>query len=119
MKSKELKSAVPYLSREDQELLCELGEITGRDGVAAALDMNIRHGLASALGDMSLAVQTLLMLMNRHRVQLPDTAMPTYNRLLETIATAATDGAAWVCRSHDFDQSALLALIPEPTARLQ
>lgn len=119
MKSEDLKAAVPHLSREEQDLLLDFGAVTGEDGVTAALDMDIRHGLAAALGDMGSAVQLLLMLMNRHQVRLPDTALPVYNRLLENIATAATTGASWVCRSHDFDQSALLALLPEPTARLQ
>lgn len=119
MKSEDLKAAVPYLSREEQDLLLDLGDATGGDGVTAALDMDIRHGLTSALGDMGSAVQMLLMLLNRHQVHLPDTALSTYNRLLENIATAATDGATWVCRSHDFDQSALLALMPESCPRLQ
>lgn len=119
MKSEDLRAAVPYLSQEEQELLLHLGEATGEDGVAVAMDMDIRHGLTSALGEMGNAVQMLLMLLNRHRIALPDTAMPAYDRLLESIATAATDGATWVCRSHDFDQSALLALMPEPSTRLQ
>lgn len=118
MKPEDMKAAVPYLSREEQDLLLDLGA-TGKDGVGAALDTDIRHGLSSALGNMGSAVQMLLMLLNRHGMLPPDTALPAYNRLLETLAAAATDGAAWVCRSHDFDQSALLALMPEPTGRLQ
>lgn len=119
MKPEDMKAAVPYLSREEQELLSDFGAVVGKDGVSAALDMDIRHGLSSALGNMGAAVQTLLMLLSRHGAFPPDTALPAYNHLLETIAQAATDGAAWVCRSHDFDQSALLALMPEPTARIQ
>ena len=119
MKSEDLKAAVPYLSREEQDLLSDLGAATGKDCVGAALDMDIRHGLSSALGNMGAAVQTLLVLLNRHGMLPPDAALPAYNNLLESIASAAADGAAWVCRSHDFDQSALLALMPEATGRLQ
>lgn len=119
MKSEDLQAAVPYLSREEQDLLLHLGEAVGEDGVTVAMDMDIRHGLTAALGEMGNAVQMLLVLLNRHRISLPDTAMPAYGQLLESIATAATDGATWVCRSHEFDQSALLALLPEPSMRLQ
>lgn len=119
MKPEDMKTAVPSLSPEDQELLAKFGLVTGQDGVSAALDMDIRHGLSAALGSMGAAVQTLLVLLNRHGVLPPDSARPAYNHLLETIASAATDGAAWVCRSHDLDQSALLALMPEASPRLQ
>ena len=64
-------------------------------------------------------VQAPSVLLNRHGMLPPDAALPAYNNLLESIASAAADGAAWVCRSHDFDQSALLALMPEATGRLQ
>ncbi|MCH5277297.1 MAG: hypothetical protein J1E80_05615 [Desulfovibrionaceae bacterium] len=119
LKPEDMHAAIPSLSAEDQELLSRFGLVTGQDGISAALDMDIRHGLSSALGNMGAAVQTLLALLNRHGMLPPDSARPAYNHLLQAIASAATDGAAWVCRSHDLDQSALLALMPEGTARLQ
>ena len=119
VKPEDMKAAVPALSAEDQDLLSRFGLATGQDGVSAALDMDIRHGLSAALGSMGAAVQTLLVLLNRHGMLPPDPARPAYDHALKTIAAAATDGAAWVCRSHDFDQSALLALMPEGSTRLQ
>ena len=119
LKPEDMHAAVPALSPEDQELLSRFGLVTGQNGVNAALDMDIRHGLSAALGTMGAAVQTLLVLLNRHGVLPPDSARPAYDSLLKTIASAATDGAAWVCRSHDLDQSALLALMPEGSARVQ
>ena len=76
MKSEDLKAAVPYLSREEQDLLSDLGAATGKDGVGAALDMDIRHGLSSALGNMGAAVQTLLVLLNRHGMLPPRPCPP-------------------------------------------
>jgi hypothetical protein len=119
MNRNNLKAALPHLSLDEQELLRHLGSATGEDGVTVAMDMAIRHGLTSALGDMGSAVQLLLILLNKHAVELPENAMPSFDKLLKIIADAAMDGANWVCRSHDFDQAAVLALAPEPCLRLQ
>lgn len=115
MKTEDLQAAVPYLTAEEQDLLLRLGVATGEDGVAVAVDMDIRRGLTCALSDMGNAVQLLLTLLTRHQVALPDSALPAYDDLLRSIAGAATDGAKWVSRSQEFDQSALLALTPEPS----
>lgn len=117
MKSDELRTAIPYLPPDEQDMLRRLGRITGEDAVTVALDMDIRHGLTGALGDMGNAVQSLLLLLNR--AALPAAALPAYDDLLRAIAGAASSGALWVGRSHDLDQAALLALAPEPCRIMQ
>lgn len=119
MKMEELGTAASHLSADDQEMLSRLGEAAGENGVAVALDMNIRHGLTTAMGEMGQSIQLLLNLLTRCNITLPEHCQASYDALLRDIAGAASSGAVWVTRSRQLDESALLALAPETCPVMQ
>ena len=119
MKPDKMRAAIPYLSREEQELLLQVEHVTGQDAVSVAMDMEIRHGLTDALGQMGSAVQHLLSMLDTYGLVPPKQKMPDYDTLLQGIACAAENGATWVNKSQDFDRAAFLALTPENSAWVQ
>ena len=119
MKPDKMRAAISYLSREDQELLMQMELVTGQDSVTVVMDMEIRHGLTDALGQMGSAVQRLLSMLDIYGLVLPKQEMPDYDILLNGIACAAENGARWVNKSQDFDRAAFLALTPEQSVWVQ
>jgi hypothetical protein len=121
MKNEILHLAATLLSPEEQDLLERLGELKDEEGLAVALDMDIRTGMCGALAEMSEALRALLGLLARHHflAKLPDHAFPVYNEIMERIGTAASDANDWVQRSRTLDQHASLAIWPEASVLRQ
>ncbi|MEG2173559.1 MAG: hypothetical protein RRY29_09930 [Desulfovibrionaceae bacterium] len=81
----------------------------------AIAEMEVRAGLCSALAQLSASMRSLLGLMSRHNfvTTLPDQAFPAYERLMDNIGTAATQGSAMVARSRELDTSIAMHHIPK------
>lgn len=77
-------------------------------------EMEVRAGLCSALAQLSTSMRSLLGLMSRHNfvTTLPDNAFPAYERIMDNIGTAATQGSTMVARSHDLDTSIAMQHMP-------
>jgi len=121
MKNEILHLAAGLLSQEERDLLERLGELHGEEGLAAALDMDIRAGMCGALADMSEALRSLLGLLARYHflAKIPDRAFPVYNEIMERIGVAASNANDWVQRSRALDQHTSLAVWPEASTRRQ
>lgn len=78
-------------------------------------EMEVRAGLCSALGQLSTSMRSLLGLMSRHNfvTTLPDNAFPAYERIMDNIGTAATQGSTMVARSRELDSSIAMHNIPK------
>lgn len=115
MKNEILHLAAGMLSPEEQELLARLGDLRDEEGLAAALDMDIRAGMCGALAEMSEALRALMGLLARHHflANLPDHAFPVYSEIMDRIAVAAGSANEWVRRSHTLDRHSCLAVWPE------
>ena len=121
MKNEVLHLAATLLSPEEQDLLARLVELKDEEGLAVALDMDIRAGMCDALADMSESLRSLLGLMARYHflANLPDHAFPVYNEIMERIGSAAGNANDWVKRSRALDQHTSLAVWPEASALRQ
>lgn len=77
-------------------------------------EMEVRAGLCSALGQLSTSMRSLLGLMSRHNfvTTLPDNAFPVYEKIMDNIGTAATQGSTMVARSRELDASIAMQHIP-------
>lgn len=78
-------------------------------------EMEVRAGLCSALAQLSTSMRSLLGLMSRHNfvTTLPDNAFPAYERIMDNIGTAATQGSSMVARSRELDSSIAMHNIPK------
>lgn len=78
-------------------------------------EMEVRAGLCSALGQLSTSMRSLLGLMSRHNfvTTLPDNAFPAYERIMDTIGTAATQGSTMVARSRELDTTIAMQHMPK------
>lgn len=77
-------------------------------------EMEVRAGLCSALAQLSTSMRSLLGLMSRHNfvTTLPDAAFPAYERIMDTIGTAATQGSHMVNRSRNLDSTIAMQHMP-------
>lgn len=77
-------------------------------------EMEVRAGLCSALAQLSTSMRSLLGLMSRHNfvTTLPDNAFPVYEKIMDNIGTAATQGSTMVARSRELDTSIAMQHIP-------
>lgn len=77
-------------------------------------EMEVRAGLCSALAQLSTSMRSLLGLMSRHNfvTTLPDNAFPVYEKIMDNIGTAATQGSTMVTRSRSLDTSIAIQNMP-------
>jgi hypothetical protein len=120
MKNEILHLAADMLSPEEQDLLERLSELGDEDGLALALDMDIRSGMCGALADMGEAVRSLLSLLARSRfpASLSDHLYPAYNEIMERIGSAARSADKWVNRSRILDRNCRPAAWPEDVSKI-
>ncbi len=121
MKNEILHLAATMLSPEEQELLEHLSGMRDEQGLALALDMDIRAGMCSALAEMSESLRALMGLLARYHflANLPDHAFPAYSEIMDRIGTAAGNASEWVKKSQTLDRNCSLAAWPEASKLTQ